>query len=564
MNDLSTVRVAHESAVNPWPVATFFGETHGPGWSSGGNFAVFPFNGGVPVYFGARPVAALPPLPSLLPGKASKGSISVLGTAGPRGQEAGFGVTYRIPTAWGDALVFFNVRQDGVTAEALPGILTGRGSAQRVTLSGNLGLAYSVSDGVALGGGVLLAPHTSGGSVPVSRALSAAPVDVWVGLGWRADVTFEQGRLIQVRINGVAMNWDSFLQRAVAPRRAVQPGGDGQRASPLPSGDRSRSIEQHRLAASMPQDLESARRVFARHGMPSGLDRVAAFAYMTYSRAGHAPERALDWVMDGQRHGGGLQKLIEQGTPRAPNWVTSLDFQREGMGPEASTEAIAIYRMLRQPHSRENRAQPAQGPATAWQAVFDAYLRGLFSGGYAGGLKALQGLRARLLVRPSSLPPQGVGPVDLRALNEADFLDRGFRPGDARLARWLFQRWCASGHAPHAVMDWITSSYFTAEQGQGNTAALLQRALAASPMPNEVQAESFRIMGIDANTAGLAHQAYLLQRSRGLESAAAWHSVMTIYLSGLHGAGVQAAQERFRQMLLPLPNSQRPRPAPVM
>jgi hypothetical protein len=563
LSTLSAAHAAHGAQASLWPAAAFLGETHGPGWSSGGNFAVFPLNGSSPVYFGARPVAALPPLPSLLPGKASKGSISVMGTAGPGGQEAGFGVSYRIPTAWGDALVFFNVRQDGVTAEALPGILTGRGSAQRATLSGNLGLAYSVSDGVALGSGLMLAPHTSGGSVPVSRALAAAPVDVWAGLGWRADVTFEHGRITQVRINGVTMTWDSFLQRAVAPR-PVHPGANGRRAAPPPPDAGSTSIAQHMLAASMPSDPESSRRMFSRHGVPSGLDRVAAFAYMTYLRAGQAPERAFDWVMDGQRHRGGLQKLIEQGTPRAPDWVGLLDFQREGMGPEASAEAMAVYRMLRQPHSLDNRAQPAQGPTPAWQAVFDVYLRGLFSGGHAGGLKALQGLRARLLVRPSSLPAQGVGPVDLRDVSVADFLDRGFRPGDARLAHWLFQRWTAAGHPPPAIMDWITSSYFTAQQGQGNTAALIKRALAASPMPNEVQAESFRNLGMDGETARLAHQAYLLQRSRGHEPAAAWQSVLIIYLSGLHGAGVHAAQERFRQLLLPLPVSQRARAEPVM
>ncbi len=117
-------------------------------------------------------------------------------------------------------------------------------------------------------------------------------------------------------------------------------------------------------------------------------------------------------------------------------------------------------------------------------------------------------------------------------------------------------------------MACIVSSYFTAEQGQGNTAALLQRALAASPIPARVLAESFQSLGFEEETAGLAHQADLLQRSRGHEAAAAWQSVMVIYLYGLHGAGVHAAKERFRQMLLPPPTradqSQPSRLAPAM
>lgn len=391
---------------------------------------------------------------------------------------------------------------------------------------------------------------------------------VFSSVRWKTQLSFEEGRLTQLSGQSKTMGWDSCLQRSVDPGPDHLVGGGTKVVSAFSHGTESTAVEEPTLNPPMPNDQEASRRMFSRHGMPPGIDRVAAFAYMTFLRAGHAPAQAFDWVMGGQRTRGGLPKLIEQGAPRAPDWANTLDFQRDGLGPDASAEAIALYRMLRQPHSLDARAQSPLGAAGAWQMVFDTYLRGLFSGAHVGGLKALQALRHRLLVRTSTLPLQVGDQVDPGAVGVADFLDRGFRPGDARLADWLFQRRSTAGQPPQAVMGCIVSSYFTADQAQGNTAALLQRALVASPIPAQVLAESFQSLGFEEETAGLAHQAYLLQRSRGHEAAAAWQSVMVIYLSGLHGAGVRAAKERFRQMLLPPPiradQSQPSRLAPAL
>lgn len=410
--------------------------------------------------------------------------------------------------------------------------------------------------------------HEEGGGWNYRMLTAWSDPRMFSSVRWKTQVSFGEGRVTQLSSHSKIMGWDSCLWRSVDPGPDHLVGGALKVVSALSCGTEAKAVEEPRLTPPLPIDQEASRRMFSHNGMPSGLDRVAAFAYMAFLRAGHAPAQAFDWVMCGQRHRGGLQKLIEQGTPRAPDWVNTLDFQRDGLGPDASTEAIALYRMLRQPYGLDARAHFALGTARAWQMVFDAYLRGLFSGAHAGGLKALQALRHRLLVRTLTLPLQGGDQVDQGAVGVADFLDRGFRPGDARLAHWLFQRRSTAGQPPQEVMGCIVSSYFTAEQGQVNTAALLQRALAASPIPAQVLAESFQSLGFEEETARLAHQTYLLQRSRGHEAAAAWRSVMVIYLSGLHGAGVRAAKERFRQMLLPPPiradQAQHSRLAPSM
>ncbi|XVJ70337.1 MAG: hypothetical protein HEQ39_12335 [Rhizobacter sp.] len=182
------------------PDIIVFGETHGDtplgSIGRGGNFGLVSTKDGKTTYFGSQFLRPAPPIPTPL--GLARGSVNVVGTNGPAGDESGIGVGYKLPTPAGDLLFWLNGRQDVATGGNLIDILNGKGQGTQ-TVSVNIGVAYSVSDGAVK----LLAGATSGASLAVGAGLDAAGVDGWLGIGYRGSATFENGKLKSINISGV-------------------------------------------------------------------------------------------------------------------------------------------------------------------------------------------------------------------------------------------------------------------------------------------------------------------------------------------------------------------------
>ncbi|QBF33389.1 hypothetical protein [Thalassococcus sp. S3] len=202
------------------PDAIVFGETHAPPGLpqvAGGNFLLVNTKTGQPSYFGARPVTKLPSV--FLPGGGEiKSAISVVGTANNQNDEGGVGVTAVIPTPIGKLLLFANARQDGLTAGNLLEKIQGRDGDGTFTMSVNMGVAYSVSDGVTIGSAGLNPAFSQG-----ARAIAAATGgNLWAGIGYRGQVTFKDGQIASMKIGGVDVPVDKlgdFFGRQVEAQR---------------------------------------------------------------------------------------------------------------------------------------------------------------------------------------------------------------------------------------------------------------------------------------------------------------------------------------------------------
>lgn len=177
------------------PDAAVFGETHSvPGaMGRGGNFGLIDTSTGETTYFGTKPFTTV----NL--GPLGTASVSVVGTNNGRGDEAGLGLTWKLPTPAGDLLVFANIRQDGATVGNLMDAIQGKGQ-KTFTASVNLGGCYSLSDGAAT---MLSNAAIPGSGIAAARALELIGADAWVGAAYRGTITFERGQLKSVNISGV-------------------------------------------------------------------------------------------------------------------------------------------------------------------------------------------------------------------------------------------------------------------------------------------------------------------------------------------------------------------------
>jgi hypothetical protein len=232
-----TTRKAQPVAQSAWelvkPDVWVIGETHGqPPWLAGGNFALISFADGSVTYFGSKPLSGVHANPFHLPGG---GRFGIVGTVGPNGQELGPGFAGKVPTPLGDFLIWANVRQDGLTAQSLQRKIqqTRDNPGSQFTVSINLGAAYSVSDGALLG----FMAATGGSGTALKLGADAAGVDAWLGVGYRASVTFKNGQIDHFNISGVKIRPDelgSFLaDQAQRPQAPIVPNGGSSRVASL-------------------------------------------------------------------------------------------------------------------------------------------------------------------------------------------------------------------------------------------------------------------------------------------------------------------------------------------
>jgi hypothetical protein len=166
-----------------------------------GHFALYnPTTGGVGS-FSARPVKALPDIPT--PNGPIKHGFSIVGTIGqtPNGvtDQAGFGWSAKIPTPAGDGLLFANIRQDYATVGNMIQDREGRH-----VVNATIGVGYSVSDGAAN----LLAAKLPKVGIPVSAALNASGTDVWGGGAYAGQIVFQDGVPQAIILSGVEIPLD--------------------------------------------------------------------------------------------------------------------------------------------------------------------------------------------------------------------------------------------------------------------------------------------------------------------------------------------------------------------
>jgi hypothetical protein len=200
VNGVSAVQMANNIGEILKPDAIVIGETHGPALAGdalkGGNFALFSTKDGSATYFGAKPLRALPDIPT--PFGPAKGGVALVGTRNQGGDEGGVGVSYKFPTPAGDVLLFVNGRQDAATAGGLAEALAGKPGDGQTKVSVNIGAAYSASDGA-----LIAASGSLPGAVAIKAGADLANIDGWIGVGYRGVATFEEGQLKSVNISGV-------------------------------------------------------------------------------------------------------------------------------------------------------------------------------------------------------------------------------------------------------------------------------------------------------------------------------------------------------------------------
>ena len=294
------------------------------------------------------------------------------------------------------------------------------------------------------------------------------------------------------------------------------------------------------LEEAQSRDYDITAESFTQMGWPTDRARAAAWTYDSLVRQGADPSWAVEWIMDGQRNGGGVAKLIEQGMPRTPDSVERATFAEAGMGPQAAGVANEAYLGLR------TRMEPTQ----AWQTVFGTYLQGYASGGNAGGLQALEGLRAQAVPPPVSQAGQTAN-ARSAAASPSPTSQSGANPAERpssvpmdiqRIANAAYTRYVRDGHAPQDAAQWVNDAY-----RNGGKAALIERATPS--VPNAVTREAFQQSGMGSQAASLANEAYLAQRQFGASPQQAWEATWTAYLQGLGSGGNAGAVERLSEFL---------------
>ena len=195
------------------PDAFVFGETHAS-WLGGraGNFGLISTKNGAITYFGSKPFSPIPdksnPLSSPILKRFAMGgaipSVSLVGSNNGKGDEAGLGLSWKVPTPAGDLLVFANFRQDSGTVGNLIDNLKGKGQKDG-TVSINIGGCYSASDGAIISLGAV-----AGGPVGarIGGAISEVAPDAWLGGAWRGTATFENGKIKSINLSGVEIPFD--------------------------------------------------------------------------------------------------------------------------------------------------------------------------------------------------------------------------------------------------------------------------------------------------------------------------------------------------------------------
>jgi hypothetical protein len=212
------------------PSAIVLGESHDlPGFGGrAGNFTLIDRRSGVQTYFGTKPISpkmnidtATGVFKKLSFGNAAP-AVSIVGSnnSAANGDEAGLGLSWKVPTRAGDLLIFANLRQDGATVGNLVDTLQGKGP-KSFNVSVNLGVALSVSDSALIG----MATVSGGplGNWAASIATPETPVDAWAGAAYRGSMKFENGKPTSVTLNGIEIPFNKLPEvLAVTAKKARQ------------------------------------------------------------------------------------------------------------------------------------------------------------------------------------------------------------------------------------------------------------------------------------------------------------------------------------------------------
>ncbi|WP_227270877.1 hypothetical protein [Roseobacter weihaiensis] len=147
------------------------------------------------------------------PGQSVVGTVA-LDQEGNIKSEAGFGYAKKIEIpvlANTEALVFVNARSDSLPndlewkPDGSSGLIPDVKEGETVTVSVNVGGAYSVSDAAAAtvygAVGSALVPGSGGFATRLgAETANATKYDAWAGLAWRATATFDSEGLVSVKI----------------------------------------------------------------------------------------------------------------------------------------------------------------------------------------------------------------------------------------------------------------------------------------------------------------------------------------------------------------------------
>ena len=344
------------------PDAFVIGETHSrleglPGILNGGNFFLANPFAGTYTYFGTKPVPGikLPPIGPFQP------SVSIVGTVNARTgeQESGLGLTGVLNTPIGGVALFVNGRGgDGARIDDI--LRSGDGSG---TFSVNFGFIMNESAVMTAGGALLGFP---GAGYSLNAVMTAVGARGWVGAAYRTTATFDEGRLVSLKIGDVEIPAD---------RLADLFGG----AEPQPTA---------RSAADI---------------------AVGGVLYQAFVAGGASVTDAAAWTQDTYDNGGAAavtakaKRTLAGSLPRNRDGdvaITGGGFRSRGMGAEAAPEAMRAYAALR-------AADPPAGIGEAWATVWSVYLEGapgaggaagggMRAGGNAGGLAAIRAYADRL------------------------------------------------------------------------------------------------------------------------------------------------------------------------
>ncbi|XVJ70339.1 MAG: hypothetical protein HEQ39_12345 [Rhizobacter sp.] len=171
-----------------------------------GHFLTYAFSDGKFGDYSTKPVLTTP-----------WGGLSVVGTVRPTGQESGLNLSGLIPSPVGNFLWWINFRNNKLTAEGLVQAIQNTKDGKPLVLSMNFGPMYSASDGAFKA--LLSNPATAGAAVLPALAAEASGANLWIGLGWRGEVTFKDGKIDSLTISGTKIPWSQiggFLEQKTA------------------------------------------------------------------------------------------------------------------------------------------------------------------------------------------------------------------------------------------------------------------------------------------------------------------------------------------------------------